>query len=537
MMDKAHLPAIAPADAAVLKNYKKHIDKATKFIPTWVKVAVAIALGLGTMIGWKRIVITVGEKIGKDHLTYAQGAAAELTAMATIGAADAFGLPVSTTHVLSSGVAGTMAANKTGLQWGTVRNLADGLGADAAGFDPPVGLALLGVHADERQLGALSPKSPLATHLANRRWTPGRGILGSPVAATAPERPAGVPEGGFWNPELGGWEVSRLSAQGVREGECLFYRRDGSLQSRCDSWRASGRGRSRCSIPTGACRARDLHRRTRGGDRLGISRRRARGRAAALLLRAAGRRPPRPSLREGRHRPGDLLRRRRSANPGGWPAVAPAPVRRPRRRRVRRGEHAVGAAAAGAAPLLDRRGRAHLGDRICEGGAARRPDVRRRRAARRGVRVFPRRGPSRRVRSVLSGRDRKPVRRPAHPRGARHLRPGTGGGDLVVSRRDGRGAENGGARSAVRRRRRGGLSGVRAGRRPGRRKGRRKTGGLVARAARGGARARGALRGGPGGGRAAEIAPRSSVRSPPTSWRSPRHSPRNEAKRSNSRSI
>src|SRR5438270_3569080 len=82
-----------------------------------------MSLGLGTMIGWKRIVVTVGERIGKDHLTYAQGAAAELTAMATIGAADAFGLPVSTTHVLSSGVAGTMAANKTGLQWGTVRNL------------------------------------------------------------------------------------------------------------------------------------------------------------------------------------------------------------------------------------------------------------------------------------------------------------------------------------------------------------------------------------------------------------------------------
>jgi inorganic phosphate transporter, PiT family len=123
LMDKTKLPTIAPADADVIKNYRKHIDKATKFIPTWVKVAVAIALGLGTMIGWKRIVVTVGEKIGKDHLTYAQGAAAELTAMATIGAADAFGLPVSTTHVLSSGVAGTMMANKTGLQWGTVRNL------------------------------------------------------------------------------------------------------------------------------------------------------------------------------------------------------------------------------------------------------------------------------------------------------------------------------------------------------------------------------------------------------------------------------
>src|SRR5205085_8605246 len=97
-------------DAAVLANYKKHIDNATKFIPGWVKVAVALALGLGTMVGWKRIVVTVGEKIGKDHLTYAQGGAAEITAMVTIGAADVFGLPVSTTHVLSSGVAGTMAA-------------------------------------------------------------------------------------------------------------------------------------------------------------------------------------------------------------------------------------------------------------------------------------------------------------------------------------------------------------------------------------------------------------------------------------------
>ena len=76
------------------------------------------------MVGWKRIVVTVGEKIGKSHLTYGQGAAAELVAAATIAAADRYGLPVSTTHVLSSGVAGTMAANHSGLQWGTVRNLA-----------------------------------------------------------------------------------------------------------------------------------------------------------------------------------------------------------------------------------------------------------------------------------------------------------------------------------------------------------------------------------------------------------------------------
>lgn len=97
--------------------------KATQFIPLWVKVAVALALGLGTMVGWKRIVVTVGEKIGKEHLTYAQGASAELVAMGLIQAADMYHLPVSTTHVLTSGVAGTMAANGSGLQWATVRNL------------------------------------------------------------------------------------------------------------------------------------------------------------------------------------------------------------------------------------------------------------------------------------------------------------------------------------------------------------------------------------------------------------------------------
>jgi PiT family inorganic phosphate transporter len=95
----------------------------TDFIPLWVKIAVAVALGLGTTIGWKRIVVTVGEKIGKSHLTYAQGASAELVAMTTIGAADMFGLPVSTTHILSSGIAGTMAANRSGLQTETLRNI------------------------------------------------------------------------------------------------------------------------------------------------------------------------------------------------------------------------------------------------------------------------------------------------------------------------------------------------------------------------------------------------------------------------------
>ena len=111
-------------EVGTLNTYKKSLDGATKFIPLWVKVAVAIALGLGTMIGWKRIVVTVGEKIGKSHLTYGQGAAAEVVAAGTIGAADMLGLPVSTTHVLSSGVAGTMAANGSGLQLATIRNIA-----------------------------------------------------------------------------------------------------------------------------------------------------------------------------------------------------------------------------------------------------------------------------------------------------------------------------------------------------------------------------------------------------------------------------
>jgi PiT family inorganic phosphate transporter len=122
-LDKSAAVKFDPATRVQLKAFKGEIDDATKFIPLWVKVAVAIALGLGTMVGWKRIVITVGERIGKTHLTYAQGASTEVIAMLTIGAADMYGLPVSTTQVLSSGVAGTMAASRSGLQFATVRNL------------------------------------------------------------------------------------------------------------------------------------------------------------------------------------------------------------------------------------------------------------------------------------------------------------------------------------------------------------------------------------------------------------------------------
>jgi PiT family inorganic phosphate transporter len=119
--DKA--ASLSSTQMSALNTYKKSLDAGTRFIPTWVKIAVAFALGLGTMVGWKRIVVTVGEKIGKSHLTYAQGASAELVAMGTILAADHLGLPVSTTHVLSSGVAGTMAANSSGLQMSTIRNM------------------------------------------------------------------------------------------------------------------------------------------------------------------------------------------------------------------------------------------------------------------------------------------------------------------------------------------------------------------------------------------------------------------------------
>ena len=117
-------PVLSDTEAQNLGAYKKQLDNATRFIPTWVKVVIALALGLGTMVGWKRIVVTVGERIGKQHLTYAQGAAAEIVAAVTIVGADQFHMPVSTTHVLTSGVAGTMSANGSGLQLTTIRNIA-----------------------------------------------------------------------------------------------------------------------------------------------------------------------------------------------------------------------------------------------------------------------------------------------------------------------------------------------------------------------------------------------------------------------------
>ncbi|MBA4056446.1 MAG: anion permease, partial [Marivirga sp.] len=116
---------LSEAEKRILKDELKNVRKVTDYSPKWVLLMISLSLGLGTMIGWKRIVKTVGEKIGKEHLTYAQGASAEMVAASTIGLSSYFGLPVSTTHVLSSGIAGSMVASKgvKNLQPDTVRNI------------------------------------------------------------------------------------------------------------------------------------------------------------------------------------------------------------------------------------------------------------------------------------------------------------------------------------------------------------------------------------------------------------------------------
>ncbi|MCS7078701.1 MAG: inorganic phosphate transporter [Chloracidobacterium sp.] len=121
---KAEPSPFSAAEADALKKDAATLKALTDFAPLWVKIAIALSLGIGTMVGWQRIVVTIGEKIGKEHLTYGQGASAELVAMSSIGMASYLGLPVSTTHVLSSGVAGTMVAKGSGLQLATVIKIA-----------------------------------------------------------------------------------------------------------------------------------------------------------------------------------------------------------------------------------------------------------------------------------------------------------------------------------------------------------------------------------------------------------------------------
>jgi PiT family inorganic phosphate transporter len=123
-LEKDRGERVGKSKIEILRKQRSELRGAVDYAPRWVLLGVAIALGIGTMIGWKRIVVTVGEKIGKTHLTYSQGASAEIVAAATIGLAGGLGLPVSTTHVLSSGIAGTMVAHRSGLQASTVRNIA-----------------------------------------------------------------------------------------------------------------------------------------------------------------------------------------------------------------------------------------------------------------------------------------------------------------------------------------------------------------------------------------------------------------------------
>jgi PiT family inorganic phosphate transporter len=122
--DKDATKDFSAAEMKAIGDYQAQLEQGTRYIPLWVKISVALALGLGTMVGWKRIVVTVGERIGKTHLTYGMGASAELMAAGTILLAQNYGLPVSTTHILTSGVAGASVANGTGLRARTVTSMA-----------------------------------------------------------------------------------------------------------------------------------------------------------------------------------------------------------------------------------------------------------------------------------------------------------------------------------------------------------------------------------------------------------------------------
>ncbi|HEY1039445.1 MAG TPA: anion permease [Bacteroidia bacterium] len=117
--------AISPKDKSSIEAEIKGAKKLIEYAPSWVTIMISIALGLGTMIGWKRVAVTIGEKIGKQHMSYAQGASAEIVASMSIGVATGYGLPVSTTHILSSGIAGSMVAKKglKNLQKKTVINI------------------------------------------------------------------------------------------------------------------------------------------------------------------------------------------------------------------------------------------------------------------------------------------------------------------------------------------------------------------------------------------------------------------------------
>ena len=120
----AKLPETSAQDARFLKTLSRDLLNTVEYAPIWIIIAVALALSIGTMVGWKRVAVTIGEKIGKKGMTYAQGVSAQVTAAVSIGVASYTGMPVSTTQVLSSAVAGTMIVDGGGVQTKTVKNIA-----------------------------------------------------------------------------------------------------------------------------------------------------------------------------------------------------------------------------------------------------------------------------------------------------------------------------------------------------------------------------------------------------------------------------
>ncbi len=134
------LPEIPADDKRLLNNLRSDLLYTVEYAPLWIIVAVALALSLGTMVGWKRVAVTIGEKIGKKGMTYAQGVSAQVTAAISISIASYTGMPVSTTHVLSSAVAGTMIVDGGGVQGKTVKSI-----LLAWVFTLPVSMLLSGV--------------------------------------------------------------------------------------------------------------------------------------------------------------------------------------------------------------------------------------------------------------------------------------------------------------------------------------------------------------------------------------------------------
>lgn len=136
----AKLPGTSSDDQRFLGKLKGDLLNTIEYAPVWIIIAVALALSLGTMVGWRRVATTIGEKIGKKGMTYAQGMSAQMTAAVSIGIASYTGMPVSTTHVLSSSVAGTMLVDGGGVQGRTVKNI-----LLAWVFTLPVSILLSGV--------------------------------------------------------------------------------------------------------------------------------------------------------------------------------------------------------------------------------------------------------------------------------------------------------------------------------------------------------------------------------------------------------